>query len=97
MQTLNFLPEFLQNIVHLQAIGSVVLLCFFIIATTILQKRSVDRSREVLHTATDEVKGTALYASAVLYMNRRSEAAKNMFTDGSRPCRLSRRPTPIQR
>ena len=73
--------DFLRNIAHLQAIGSVGLLCFFIVATTILQKKAIDKSRDVLETATAEVKRTALYTNAVLYMNRRSEATKNTFTD----------------
>jgi hypothetical protein len=83
---MNWLPtlEFLRaHAVHFQALGSVILLSFFIVATTILQKKSLDRSRDLLNSATDAVRETALYKSAVLYMDRRSEAASGMFTSAT--------------
>jgi hypothetical protein len=65
--------------VHIQAMGSVFLLCSFIIATTMLQQRAVTESKGLLDTTTDEVKPTALYKSALLYMNRRYDAVMTFF------------------
>ena len=72
---------FLNNVIHVQAVGSVFLLCGFIIASTLLQQKAVTKSKELLETTTAEVKSTALYQSALLYMNRRHEAAMNFFSN----------------
>lgn len=40
--------HFLTNIIHIQAIGSVFLLCLFIIASTMLQQGAITESRNVL-------------------------------------------------
>jgi hypothetical protein len=75
----SLLLEFFRSYaIYLQGVGSIILLSFFIIASTILQKNSLDRSLELLKTTAVKIKKTALYLNADLYMERRSEAAKNM-------------------
>jgi hypothetical protein len=63
--------------VHLQAIGSVVLLVGFLIASTLLLQRSVAQSSDILDTTTDRVKATELFVSAKMYFDRRNV---NLFT-----------------
>jgi hypothetical protein len=63
--------EFLQDIVHLQAIGSVSLLSAFVVLTTMLQQRALRKSSQILQTAPDRIKSTELYGSAEDYLARR--------------------------
>ena len=67
---------FLQDTIHLQGLGSVFLLCGFLIASTMiqqraLQQRALQQSTEVLQTAAESVKRTALFVSATDYLERR--------------------------
>ena len=62
---------FLQNVIHLQALGSVVLLCAFLVATTVFQQRALQRSKITLENAADDIKATVAYASAQDFLNRR--------------------------
>src|SRR5215470_1490469 len=57
--------------IYAQAVGSVVLLVGFLIATTLMQQRAVSQSTVVLAKASDAVKTTELYKSAVSYFERR--------------------------
>ena len=59
------------QVVHLQAIGSVILLVGFLIATTLLQQRALHQSVDVLNSASDPIKSTRLFASAMDYLSRR--------------------------
>jgi hypothetical protein len=70
-----------QQIIHVQAIVSVVLLVGFLVATTLLQQRTMMRSTEVLQTAPQRVTQTDLYASALAYFKRRQ--VPNLFTSTS--------------
>jgi hypothetical protein len=65
------LERFGHLIVYAQAGGSVVLLVGFLIATTILQRRAVAQSTDVLEGAAASVKATQLFKSANDYFERR--------------------------
>ncbi len=60
-----------SDFTHLQAVGAIFLLCGFIIASTKLQQKTIIRSRDVLESISENIKQTALYKSAVLYIDRR--------------------------
>jgi hypothetical protein len=72
---------FVQQIIHLQAVGSVILLVGFLVATTLLQQRSMLQSADVLNTAPPRVKQTDLFTSATAYFERRK--VPNLFTSSS--------------
>jgi hypothetical protein len=74
------IESFLQDIIHLQAVGSVLLLTGFLVASTVFQRRCIDRGQEVLDKLSEPVKRTALHAAAKRYLERRL-LADNVFTD----------------
>lgn len=63
-----------QHAVYAQAIGSVVVLVGFLIATTLLQQRAASENTSALKTISDRVKPTAMYEDAVAYFDRREPA-----------------------
>jgi hypothetical protein len=63
--------EFFLDVIHLQALGSVVLLCSFLVATTVFQQRALQRSRDTLQNAANDIKFTVSYASAQDFLDRR--------------------------
>lgn len=71
----------LENIVHIQAASSVVLLVGFLVTTTLLQQRTVSRVAEVLKETADgnrPIANTKLFEDAQDYFGRRNI---NLFTD----------------
>jgi hypothetical protein len=73
-------PNILHHVVFIQAIASVVILCGFIIATTMLQQRALNRSNEVLATVQPKLRETALYAIAMDFLNRRRLTPPGLFS-----------------
>jgi hypothetical protein len=63
-----------HHAVYAQAIGSVVLLVGFLVATTLLQQRAASENTSALKTISDRVKPTDMYGSAVAYFTRREES-----------------------
>lgn len=63
--------EFFLDVIHLQALGSVVLLCSFLVATTVFQQRALRRCRDTLDNAANDIKATVSYASAQDFLDRR--------------------------
>ena len=71
--------EILHHVVLIQAVVSVIILCGFIIATTMLQQRALARSTEVLDAVPDAVRNTALYNIAVQFLIRRRSPRSSLI------------------
>ena len=69
----------LDNFIHLQALGSVALLCAFLIATTVFQRRALQRSKDTLENAAPDIKTTVSYLSAYDFLHRRQ--APSLFVN----------------
>ncbi|HTQ14966.1 MAG TPA: hypothetical protein VMH86_13910 [Rhizomicrobium sp.] len=68
------------DIVHFQAVGSVLLLVGFLIASTLVQQRTVNRVSTVLKSHSGPIARTRLYLAAQEYYDRRNV---NLFTSPS--------------
>ncbi|HEX6703128.1 MAG TPA: hypothetical protein VF169_00090 [Albitalea sp.] len=78
------MPTFLQSFVHVQAIGSMLLLVGFLLATTALQQRASYQVLRLLENLPESVKATEIYAAARSHFERRDVG--NLFT--SRPHKI---------
>jgi hypothetical protein len=65
------MSDFFHHIIHLQAIGSVALLCAFLVGTTIFQQRALQRSKDTLENAAPDIKATVAWSSAHDFLHRR--------------------------
>jgi len=69
-----------QQIIHIQAFGSVALLVGFLVAATLLQTRASAQSKKYLETLSPAVRETDLFKSAAGYVERRNVSLINVFT-----------------
>ncbi|HEX4409002.1 MAG TPA: hypothetical protein VH206_09530 [Xanthobacteraceae bacterium] len=63
--------SFAHHVVLIQGAGSVILLCGFIIGTTLLQQKALHSSALLLQKIAPEVQTTVLYQTAAAYLERR--------------------------
>jgi hypothetical protein len=66
------MPEWLSNVIYLQGYVSTLILCGFIIASTLLQRNLMKNANRILSTLSDNIRSTTYYKDAVSYIERRN-------------------------